>query len=88
MLPYREMRIEQIELLVVEREPGLYRLYVRTDRERFAHYDSGSFRSLDDASKAARQGFDPGPFLMFPYAPLKRDDVLERAPHGFERDGG
>jgi hypothetical protein len=82
VLPYRELRLGQFHLLVVERVPSQHRLYVGVDGTHYSHYDSGSFRTIDDAAEAARRGFDPGPFLAFPYAPLKREDVLEQAPHG------
>lgn len=85
MLPHRELRIGPFELLVVERELGLYRLYVGTDGGRLADCDSGNFKTLDEAVGAARNGIDPGPFLAFPYAPLRRDDALARAPHGFDK---
>ena len=84
MFLYRESTTDGFHLLVVEREPGFCRLYVGTDGEHFCHYDSGEFTSVDDAMKAARLGFDPGAYLAFPWAPFKRKDVIEQAPHGFD----
>jgi len=83
LLPHEETRVGEFYLLVVELEPGTYRLYVGTDREHYAHYDTGSFTSLKQAVDAARQGFDPVPFQLFPYAPFPREQVIHEAPHGF-----
>lgn len=71
-------------MLVVEKEPGLYRLYVGIDSERYCHYDTGNFRSLDEALEAARNGFDPTPFLLFPFTPYSREHLLREAPHAFD----
>jgi len=84
MLPYRELSVGKFCLLVVEKESGFYRLYVGLDGEHYCHYDLGSFKNLDEAANAAQRGFDPGPFLAFPYAPFRRAEVLMKAPHGFE----
>lgn len=91
MLPYRELREQGFSLLVVEAKPGTYRLYVGQDGQRFCNYDTGQFESLDEAVTAARAGFSPEPFLLFPYAPYSRREVLERAPDAIEhlmRGGG
>lgn len=83
LLPHEETRVGEFYLLVVELEPGTYRLYVGTDPEHYAHYDTGSFTSLKEAVAAACQGFDPLPFYLFPYAPFRREQVIQEAPHGF-----
>lgn len=80
LLEYRELRIGEYHLLVVEPEPGKYRLYVGRDRQRYCHYDTGQFEDLDRAARAAQSGFDPEPFRLFPVAPYSREDVLEHAP--------
>jgi len=81
---YEELRIGGFHLLVVEKGQGLCRLYVGMDGERYCHYDSGEFGSLEEAAEAARRGFDPSVFLLFPYAPYDGSLVLKRAPHAFE----
>lgn len=50
------------------------------DGKHFCHYDTGSFKSLDAAMSAARAGFNPEPFILFPYTPYSRQEILERAP--------
>lgn len=84
MLPHEELSVKDLHLLVVEKETGIYRLYVSQDRRNYCHYDTGQFESLQAAREAARQGFDPKPFRMFPYAPYSRQEVLEKAPHAFD----
>lgn len=80
ILPYRETKLGDFHLLVGEKEPGLYRRYVGKDGERFCHYDSGHFQSLEEAYEAALEGFDAGAFLLFSVAPFARQQVLKEAP--------
>ena len=84
LLPHREFQVQGYGLLVVQSEPGTYRLYFGKDGERYCHYDTGNFKSLAEAEVAARRGFDPAPFEFFPYAPFTRDRILAEAPHGFD----
>lgn len=83
MLPHEHFAIKDFDLLVVEKSPGSYRLYVSKDGRKYCHYDTGAFRNLGEAAEAAKRGFDPKPFLVFPYAPFSREQVLEVGPHGF-----
>lgn len=83
-LPHEEIRVGEFYLLTVEMEPGTYRLYVGMDGEHYTHYDTGNFSSLREGVEAARNGFNPGRFSLFPYAPFKRERVLRDAPHGIE----
>lgn len=84
MLPHEEYSIGSFHLLLVKSGQRDYRLYVSADRENYCHYDSGEFKSLKQAAEAARTGFNPAPFFLFPYAPFTRKEVLETAPHGFD----
>ena len=84
LLPHEEFQVQTYHLLVVQSDPGTYRLYVGQDGKRYCHYDTGTFRNLKEAVDAARRGFDPAPFEFFPYAPFTRDRILAEAPHGFD----
>lgn len=84
MLNYRELNIADFHLLVVEARQKVYRLYVGRDGKQYCHYDTGRFESLDDAVMAASKGFNPEPFLLFPFAPYSREEALERAPDAFD----
>jgi hypothetical protein len=76
---YRELRQQGFSLLLVEAQPGMYRLYVGQDGQRYCHYDTGKHENLDTAAEAAGTWFDPGPFLLFPWTPYSREEVLGRA---------
>lgn len=71
-------------MLIVEAKPGTYRLYVGQDGRHYCNYDTGQFESLDLAVSAARTGFKPEPFLLFPWTPYSREQVLEQAPDAIE----
>jgi hypothetical protein len=87
-LPYRETKVGKYYLLTVEKASGLYRLYVGIDGKRYCHYDTGEFRSLQEALDAGLRGFDPTPFDLFPVTPFSKKDILARAPHGFDAERG
>ena len=70
--------------MVVEAQPGTYRLYVGKGSKDYCHYDTGYFGNIDEAAIAARQSFNPEPFNLFPWAPYARDRVLEEAPDAWD----
>lgn len=85
MYCYREEIVNGFYLLVLEKEPKLYRLYVSKDGEYYCHYDTGQFRNLEEALVSAKSGFDPAPLLLFPFTPYSKKEVIEKGPHAFDR---
>lgn len=84
MLPYKEFSVNDFHLLVVETAKNVFRLYASRHGRFYCHYDSGRFDRLRQAGDAAERGFNPDAFLLFPYTPYSRDEVLRSAPHSFD----
>src|SRR3989304_6224588 len=83
-LPYRDAKVKGFHLLIVEKEPSLYRLYVSPNGIMFCHYDSGQFENIDVALQEIVKNFDSTAFEIYPFTSFTRNEVLEKAPHASE----
>lgn len=83
--PYGASLVGQYHLLIVQKQPGLYRIYLSPDGRYYGHCEtvehSGELEEVIDAVCAT---FDPRLFEVNPVAQFSKEEVIARAPHAFE----